>query len=214
MGFLVKLCLIGKSSQPLAIIYAFSLREARLDAVELGWVTYVENLCNVELTVQVFHLLLIGVYTELVHQYGKGLATMLLSQLLQVACKIISCYSSTVYVIPFKSFFRRYCYNDWMVARVNALLVNMQVITLSRVLFGKEWALGKVNFIKEELLTSFSPGFFKFSKQLLPLSIKLLLDVWWFDLLLANNFPFNSMLLVKPPQGSDCYSFVDELPMK
>ena len=133
---------------------------------------------------------------------------------MQVACKIISCYSSTVYFIPFKSFFRRYCYNDWMVARVNALLVNMQVITLSRVLFGKEWALGKVNFIKEELLMSFSPGFLKFSKQLLPLPIKLLLDVWWFDLLLTNDFAFDSMLLVKPPQGGDCYSFVDELPMK
>ena len=64
-----------------------------------------------------------------------------------------------------------------MVARVNALLVNMQVGALRRVLLGEERALGEVNFIKKELLTSFSLGFLKFTQQLMSLPIKLLLDV-------------------------------------
>ena len=107
MGFLVKLRLIGECPEPLAVEDSFNLREAGLDAVELRRVTYVENLCNVELTVQMLHLLLVGVHTELVHQYSEGLAAVFLSQRLQVACEVISRYSSAVYVEPLKPFFSR-----------------------------------------------------------------------------------------------------------
>ena len=75
----------------------------------------------------------------------------------------------------------------------------MQVGALRRVLLGEERALSEVNFIKKELLTSFTLGFLKLSQQFMPLPIKLILYVWWFDLFLANDFPFDSMLLIKPP---------------
>ena len=67
VGFLVKLCLIGEGPEPLAVEDSLNLREARLDAIELRRIAYVENLCDIELAIQVLHLLLVRMHTELIH---------------------------------------------------------------------------------------------------------------------------------------------------
>ena len=68
MRHFVKMGVEGKSSQTITIIDSHHLGEAGFYAVEFWAVSYIQNLPDLKLVVEVFHVVFVRVHVELVHE--------------------------------------------------------------------------------------------------------------------------------------------------
>lgn len=64
----VKIGVVGKCSQPFAVIDPLHLGEAGFYGIEFGAVPYIQNLPDLKLIVKVLYVVFVRVHVELVHQ--------------------------------------------------------------------------------------------------------------------------------------------------
>ena len=59
---------VGKCSQPFTVIDSLHLGEAGFNTIEFGAVPYIQNLIDLKLTVEVFHMVFVRLHFELIHE--------------------------------------------------------------------------------------------------------------------------------------------------
>ena len=185
-----------------------------LDAVELRWISNVQDLYNIELIIEVLHFMFIRMNTELIHQYRKRFISVQFSQYMQVICKIFSIYGSIKYIKSLESMFWRNTHYCTYITRVYTLLVYRLTSSFAKPIFRLKWSFRKDDFIQVYLLSCLTLCFLKLLKQLLSFHIKYLLNMRRFEFLLFHSLTFNLVWKIKATKRSDRYSFVRKLSMK
>jgi len=77
----VKLGIVCQCVEPFPAKQSFDLAETSLNTIELGWVTYIFYLLNVQLSIKMFDIILVRMNFQLVHQYRKRSFSILLTKI-------------------------------------------------------------------------------------------------------------------------------------